>query len=122
MTKGHLAGKIYVIGEDGEREFGWGPERITDFDSKANWAALVAEYAEKKDWVQLLVDVIKDYTKADGVQIIISKNIKFDGKGHGYIDHQSLEGDNREIFDSGETLEAFLFGYNSFIMLDNDNH
>ena len=40
--------------------------------------------------------------------------------GWGYIDHQSNNNENREIFDSEDRLREFMFG-NDYIQGGNDN-
>lgn len=104
-------------------EFGWGPEKITDTESKINFAYLQCIDVENDEWLSLLEEVLMEET---GVERIVWNFAKdYTDKGiEGHIDHQSAsrEGKNTEIFDSKETLKNFLFDEESYIQLDNDNH
>ena len=106
-----LDGEI-VLGRNGDSEFGWGPETITDVFSRINFAYLQAKH--KDEWHEMLEDVIK---KSVGCTSIV-------WEVDGYIDHQSSasEGENTEIFESKDVLSRFLFCGDSLIELDHDNH
>ena len=67
----------------------------------------------------LLIEVIKEYTGAN--KVIYNENPVDGWAKHGYIDHQS-EDEAATIFESKESLEAFLFNPKSFFITDNDNH
>jgi hypothetical protein len=119
-TKWH---DLYIVGEGGVVEFGWGPDTITGFDSKANFAYLQILYANNRyDWLQMLEEVIKEGLGVSRVMYDLSLNCGF--KNEGYIDHQSSasEGENTEIFENKDVLRDFLFGTGSYIELDNDNN
>jgi hypothetical protein len=110
-----------IIGSMGETEFGWGPERIHDMFSRINFAYLQVKSIEHKDaalaskWEQMLHEVIKKNSHITEIEVDIE---------NGYIDHQSTasEGENTQIFKSKTALKDFIFGKDSYIVLDNDNH
>jgi len=108
---------------DSTYEFGWGPGRISDTESKINFAYLQCLDVNNEEWLELLEEVLKEET---GVEKIVWNFAKsYEDRGiEGYIDHQSSagEGKNTQIFESKETLRAFLFNNGSYIQLDNDNH
>ena len=110
----------YVIGQDGEREFGWGVYDCFDFHSKANWAWLQAYYAERPDLQNMLVSIIQECTGATNVENLLNPSSEGDSGVWCYIDHQSTGA--LEIFDTPEELKRFLFGGSSYVHLDNDNH
>jgi hypothetical protein len=124
---------ILVVDKDfGTCQFGWGPETIYDAPSKIIFAYLqilyIKEYdpgAEFKkiadDCLDMLENVIINNTN---VKAIVWDIVINDYNNFSYIDHASsaAEGQNTEIFDSEDTLKDFIFGSNSYIRLDNDNH
>ena len=101
----------FEIGSMGETEFEWQIERYNDVWSKINFAYLQALYARRDDWIDMLNDVVEEYS---GWTLILNED--------GYIDHQSIGLENREMFDFRGNLETFLFSPESFIQNDNDNH
>ena len=111
----------------GETQFGWEGGEIRDVGSRINFAYLQAGIYGKgnPDWLPMLEKVIRETT---GVTEIIwnltDEYMSEDGKEWGYIDHSSsaTEGENVEIFESEDVLKHFLFGKDSYIVLDNDNH
>jgi hypothetical protein len=110
-------------------EFGWGPETIDDVGSRFNFAYLQALHAERDDWLDMLNRTIMSRLEVADIDIQLTVNHEDDEDAddtliHGYIDHQSnaIEGENIEIFESIENLEGFLFGANTRIEVDNDNH
>ncbi len=118
--------KEFIIGKFGfgEYEFGWQNEIYEDVASRINFAYIQCETVKNTEWYYMLVDVIKEHTGASSVDTRLTD--KWDtpeGYIHGYIDHQSssCEGMNTEMFESKETLKAFLFDRGSFIQCGNDN-
>jgi hypothetical protein len=107
----------------GEIEFGWGPEKIYGWGSRIIFAYLQTIYKKDPLWLIMLEKVIKEYLKVEAIEWKIT-TVDYDSPNYGYIDHQSTsaEGKNTEIFDNEEILKDFLFGKDSFINLDNDNH
>ena len=131
---------IFILGEKGEYEFGWQNEKYRDLNSKINFCYIQAKYMVERstnsDYIEMLYKVLKDYFPQiqDIIPILTiwSDNIKYvehsmygkmRTKG-GYIDHASAatEDENLEMFESEDNLRAFLFGDNSYIQNDNDNH
>ena len=118
-----------VVDQDfcGDIEFGWGPGEVRHIGGRIAFAYLQYCYCPKDEWLSLIEDAIKLNTKVKNITWKIS-DARYpkvdDGKVEGYIDHQSSasEGRNTEIFDSLETMEHFIFGVDSKIVLDNDNH
>jgi hypothetical protein len=110
----------------GITEFGWSIADHTDIGSRINFAILQAMYLyEDGTQMEMIMNVLKDNFHVDTVENNIS--LAYDtpqDKIWGYIDHQSSsqEGCNTEIFESEDTLTKFIFGPESFIHTDNDNH
>ena len=71
-------------------------------------------YGWKTEEGQMLIDLIKEKSG-----LILSLDLP----EYSYIDHASAyhEGYNFEMFESMETLEAFIYNCDSEIVLDNDN-
>jgi hypothetical protein len=128
-------GKKLVIDHNlGETEFGWGPGVCKGYGDRINFAYIQIliqrdgwESAKNKadQWQQMLDNVLKQILEVEEIEYKI--NDEWDRGNNpdwGYIDHQSsaIEGQNTEIFEDEDTLEAFLFGEKSCIILDNDNH
>ena len=106
----------------GETEFGWDHIEYNSVHDRVNFAFLQALSVNNQDWLEMIVDVIKETTGATevehGFHITESGYIN-----NGYIDHQSCatEGENTEIFNDRETLSRFLFSDDSYIQGGNDN-
>lgn len=117
----HWAPKIdgTLVMENGETQFGWGPDVILGWESMANFARFIAEYNKNEQWKKMLDEMLMAQTGASEVVWKVSINNEED---YGYIDHQSVEdGQNTEMFESKETLRDFVFGQDSRVILDNDN-
>lgn len=109
---------VYIDNRFGTSEFGWGSETIEDGCSRIIFAYLQIYYDDNNEqWLEMLEEVIKENTPVK--EIVWKINTEY-----AYIDHQSnaAEGQNTEIFDSKERLKDFIFGKDSKIVLDNDNH
>ena len=113
----------YIIGDDGECEFGWDVETYSDIPSKINFAYMQAMYVKHNEWLNMLTCAIVNHTGCDNVRSNLTIDWKDKEKRQGYIDHQSAstEGENTEIFESIETLTNFLFSPHSYIETGNDN-
>ncbi len=109
---------VLILGTQGEIEFGWGPDTISDVFSMINFAKLQVINGNNPQWGVMLDDVIKEATGC--TEILWDEKLNDDG----YIDHQSSsrEGSNTEIFENEDALRRFLFCQDSSIHLDNDNH
>ena len=71
----------------------------------------------------MLEEVLKEAFGIEDVDVNIWAD-ENDANGHfAYIDHQSNcgDGENTEMFESKEALQAWLFGENSYVMTGNDN-
>lgn len=118
-------------------EFGWEVESHYDFGTKASYlytwcynqnrdysdsdVELVLK-GDRLDKLNLLTEVLKEYTKCYDVDYIKSDDSFYP---RGVIDHQSDEGSRcpaLEAFESKESLVQFLFNPNSFVHTDNDNY
>lgn len=122
--------EFLVLGVKGKREFGWGPETITDMWSRINFAFIQCfggyvkanedGKAFNQEWLTMLENVLKRKFEAR----VLNWEAMLNQEYGCYIDHQSAagEGENTEIFSSEEELEKFIFCKNSRIQLDNDNH
>ena len=112
---------VLVLGEHGEREFGWEIEEYSGFDSKVNYAYLMTsgyrwdtkEYkTDQPTRLSLLEKVIMEHTGAKKIEWALGSD--------GYVDHQSS--DNDEMFENEQSLRCFLFSPHSMVLTDNDNH
>lgn len=118
------------FGNEGETRFGWGPDVIHGMYSRINFAYLQATdtylpVEKRKKYVSMLEKVVHKHSgKEEKIVWNLSRYPAKEGEIEGYIDHQSTisEGKNKEIFENEQILKDFLFGYNSKIVLDNDNH
>lgn len=115
LLKAEIEDGTISLGNEGEVEFGWGPEVITDVFSRINFAFIQAEI--NPQWMEMLENVIKQEIGCESINWTVNNR-------YAYIDHQShaSEGSNTEIFDDEDTLRRFLFCQDSSIHLDNDNH
>jgi len=113
--------KFVVNGSHGTTEFGWGPATITDAWSRLNFSYLQALYAKREDWIKMIEDLLEKRCGISKIEWRIT--LDYNSKCNSYIDHQSCatEGANTMMFDSDRDLEAFIFGRDSYIVLDNDN-
>lgn len=121
-TPNSLCQDSFVVGNTGATEFGWGQDVLYDCESRINFAYLQTIEGKNEKWLQMLEEVIKENSNVKDIEYNIS--LDYNGENWGYIDHQSsaCEGENTEIFDSKEYLKEFIFGKDSKIVLDNDNH
>lgn len=115
------ATEIYLIGELGKTEFGWEIENTHDIHSRINFAYIQAHSINNQEWLNMLDKVIKENSNIKELIYCIGD---YNGKNWGYIDHQSnaCESENIEMFENEEILKDFIFGKNSYIHTDNDNH
>jgi hypothetical protein len=100
-------------------EYGWGYETYSDPVSKISYTAVEALSTNNetlKDWLE---EIIKEMYKVDDVVYEFSTD--YNGPNHSYIDHQSY-GTVADSVSSKDDLEHFLFGDNSVLTIDNDNH
>lgn len=125
-------GKLYVPTVLGNQEFGWAGT-YTDIYSRINWVCAQIEslYSDGdkklKDKSVNLWKMFVRVCESNGVRIV--PNPEFDpvlkDRDYVYIDHQSQAKNNErylEIFESDKKLADFVFGKNSKIICDNDNH
>ncbi len=134
---------IVIPMEDGVYQFGWQIEKYFDFSSKLNFAFLQALYSERFDYLEMIENVLERelgiekiiFTNPSALRInciplTIFDSLRLTSVGPDpddryidcYIDHQSIEDENLEMFESEEILKDFLFSRNSYIQNDNDNH
>lgn len=131
---------IFILGDNGEYEFGWQVKEYNDLNSKINFCYLQAKYVQESstnnDYIEMLYKVLKDYFPqikeiipiltiySDHIEIVDHPIYGDLRTKEGYIDHQSsaTENQNLEMFDSEDNLRLFLFGVESYIKNDNDNH
>jgi hypothetical protein len=111
---------------DGETEFGWQVMHYHDFPSKLNWATLLAKRYEPR-W-NMLKAVLKEDFDVDAVYDCLDWDEEEDDTDSfykrsvwGYIDHSSIDEQNAAMFESEETLRAWLYGIESYIHNQNDN-
>lgn len=122
-------GKLYVPTVLGNQEFGWAGT-YTDIYSRINWVCAQIE-SLYSDGDKKLKDKSVNFWKmfvrvceSNGVRIVPNPEFDLDKKEI-YIDHQSQAKNNErylEIFESDKKLANFVFGKNSKIICDNDNH
>lgn len=115
--------KPYIIGKNGETEFGWEFRRYDGYDTLINFAYIQTISGKNPKWLEMLHEVIMEYLGAKYITSKITEEYNIDGKIYGYIDHQSAacEDTNIEIFESKEILAKFLFSDESYIQGGNDN-
>jgi hypothetical protein len=108
----------------GNTEFGWGPDVLYNVEDRVIFAYLQTLYLNAVQYQAMLEKVIKDNTKVTNIEWKIGLDMDYNYHNYAYIDHQSNanEGENLEMFESESALTSFLFGTNSKIVLDNDNH
>ena len=106
-------------------EFGWEREVYYDPQTKASYAmAFAGDAKNSQELLAMLEKVIKDHTMCNTVVLKAEK----DWQGldsYGDIDHQSGPhegGDCWKAFESEQALKDFLFGPDSYVETDNDNH
>lgn len=97
----------------GNSEFGWEEETYWGFFSKFNWAYL--QTSGNEAYLLMLKTVVEDNTKC-----VVEYDLEFEDVP-GYIDHQSVGGENLVIFESEDNLKNFLFSQSSYIQTGNDN-
>jgi hypothetical protein len=105
-------------------EFGW---EVADYSDPQSLAAYVFTYAmnhvgedKKEMYLEMISHVIKART---GAEEVVFEKEEGDIYEFGYIDHQSYEdGQIEPIFYSKDTLARFIFGEESWLHTDNDNH
>jgi len=117
--------ELIVNSELGETEFGWEYHLYSDTSSKIIFSFLQASYANRKDWIEMLEETIKEYCGVKSVTWNLSHDYDDDNvETWAYIDHQSAyyeSPENAEMFDSTQALKRFLFNHGSYIQTDNDN-
>lgn len=108
----------------GSGEFGWQEETYSDPEARLNYAYIYAmdwSGEKKEDFLSTLKEVVKEHTGATDV-VHHKTNSKW-GYDYGYIDHQSVESqDLHYLFEDLALLKNFIFGSDSYIETDNDNH
>ena len=115
-----------VVMIDGGSEFGWEQDIYRDSMAKSSYVwIIIRDWSEptdifspdsksKEERLKMFENVIKNQTGCREI-------IYFDDSG--YIDHQSVEGDECGwLFESEEVLRNFIFNKNSILETDNDNH
>jgi hypothetical protein len=127
----NIRGSNLDLSDNGEYDFGWGPEKLNDICSRLAFAMLQCSYISKKkrpssddenelngwetDWGKMLTRVIGETSNL---------NLIWKLSSYSYIDHASSaeEGANTEMFNSEESLKQFIYSPGSYIQLDNDNY
>lgn len=100
-------------------EFGWAQDTFSDPISKLSYLLIyirdwVDSQEDKTEFMNKLLQVVKDQTHCDRIEFPTDS---------GYIDHQSVEcNDLHYMFEHAQTLKDFVFGRDSYIETDNDNH
>lgn len=109
---------------EGELEFGWGPDTLTDIGSRINFCWVQAQHKVK--WLLMLEEALKETLDVNEIvwNLTTGSWDEDESKVWTYIDHQSnaYEGENIEMFASKEELINFIFDSESYIKLDNDNY
>lgn len=103
-----------------ETEFGMHGNTYHDFDSKLNFAYLLALYEDNQRYVDMLESVLKKMTRAETIEWkLTNEDIEMEGFSYGSIDHGSLPDEDSpevlRIFEDEETLADFLFNNESYI-------
>lgn len=108
---------IITIGENCEKEFGWGIETYCNAEIKAMYCYI--DRHGDNEGIRMLTNVIKKQTKAEKVVFLYDDD--WSDPNYGYIDHQS-DGTSSDAFDTEKTLRNFIFNPKSKLYIDNDNH
>lgn len=93
--------------------YGWGYEKLDTWRGRASYAYTYAKNYGKKMDLENLRLVIEDYTK--------KKVVFVDEMDDTYIDHQSIK-EAETIFGNYDRIKSVIFGKDSYIIIDNDNH
>jgi hypothetical protein len=104
----------------GQNDFGWEIDDYKSIHSRINFAylqALYHDFEKQEDLIKMIEEVIKDNSNVKEIKWGINLD-------NSYIDHQSnaSEGKNIEMFESKQMMKDFIFGKDSYIHTDNDNH
>lgn len=104
----------------GQNDFGWEIHDYKSIHSRINFAylqALYHDFEKQEDLIKMIEEVIKDNSNVKEIKWGINLD-------NSYIDHQSnaSEGKNIEMFESKQMMKDFIFGKDSYIHTDNDNH
>lgn len=105
-------------------EFGWEEDYYYDSYSKLSYLLVyIRDWtgSDKQDAFRNTLDkVVFDHT---GAKLVFEDEPDPEGWANGYIDHQSVEdSDLHYLFQSEDALKNFVFGTDSYIQTDNDNH
>ena len=102
-------------------EFGWEIEKYNDFNTKANYLAILIIMSDSEfgKYKEMFEDVIKTQTGCEN--IIYSMSDDYNSPNSSYIDHGSEQGIIEEACENSETLRQFLFNSNSWLLTTNDN-
>lgn len=100
----------YVIGKQGNTEFDWEPNLYDDFDSKANFAYLQADYLRDESLKARLFKIIETH---------LGVPVRAEMPENAFIEAESaartLDGPNMEMFENDDTLKRFLFSDDSYV-------
>ena len=119
--------QLEVNDDIGYTEFGWEIDDHYDTGSKIIFSYLQAKYADSKDWMTMLEEVLKEDCGIENIEWKLTDDYSeaigsTTGLAWAYIDHQSAYPNNAAMFDSKQNLRQFLFDPSSYIHTDNDNH
>jgi len=106
---------------EGECEFGWGPQTFYSFSTKANWAFIIGNCIFSYD-AEYMKNFITETLNKNGIFDFEFEAYMIDEVlDKGYIDHQSVEDENATMWNSHEQMAIWLLDTFSYIELDNDN-
>lgn len=102
-----------------EFEFGWGYEKYTDPWTKAVYClidiACIKDPNARTKYYEMFYRVVREHTGAE--------HVTWDNEAtNSYIDHQSVGTARAEAFFNSNTLKNFIFGKESYLVIDNDNN
>ena len=111
--------------EEGKTDFGWEIEDSHDFISKLNFSVAIATLSDSilyEDRMKMIERVLIDYNYDIDFGDLDDLYLKVRENQLVYIDHQSVDNENEEMFESDRKLKDFLLNKTSYIHTDNDNH
>jgi len=99
-------------------EFGWGPDTAHSPREIASYCLTATQYtSDEQASMEMLREVMEEHTGAK-VKFCEQENEYYP---KGYIDHQSTD-TAVGVFVSKGGLKDLIFGRNSYVEIDNDNH
>lgn len=122
----HL-GELYYSRYDGEQNFGWQEIEYFSIYDKLNWAFLIKyslrEYDDRDNInIYELIKFIENSLSPYGIYFVANEDELIELFKEGYIDHQSCNDENAEMWESESKMAQWLLSNQSYIVNGNDNN